>query len=291
MNRAALPHSPFGANASFDFGPPGEPAGFFPSSPAAAPQDVFVGCRPSSREPWSLLPFFTAKTNSPQPLPKGRYGRFLAWAGDKWMIGPLVFKLCTPFSPSSPNVEDDAFHHAPVVCGYLEYDNSHSADAAELIFGVGGERVSANDLHGLAGFGFDASYGFATAASTEVELRRDAAVFDAEIGPVAALHFNVPPHAKRIYPLALGFFAPGFYYERHFTDLAAVLAHGLAAHARYLAVADARDAEFMRSPLAFDLKTRAAIDVRRWLAGTQRLADDPEVDVAPLRELCRVVTG
>ena len=93
----ATPHAPFGANASFDFGPPGAPAGFALPAGTAVGQNVFVGCRSSAREPWSLLPFFTPTADGPQPLPKGRFGRFLAWAGDKWMIGPLVFKLCTPF--------------------------------------------------------------------------------------------------------------------------------------------------------------------------------------------------
>ena len=282
MSPSRAPHSPLGARASFDFGPPGATAGFAVPAGAGTEQDVFVGCRSSPREPWSLLPFFQPVPGGPQPLPKGRFGRFVAWAGDKWMIGPLVFKLCTPFPLHQ---SDERFDYAPIVCGYLEYDNSHSTDSAELIFGTSGtaETLPSN----LRGFAFGATHGFAAGPSAEIELCRDVGVFGIEIGPTAALRFLVPPQSKRIFPLALGFFQPGFHYARDFADLAAVLTHGLAGHARYLAASDQRDAEFMRSGASFEIKTRVASETRAWLAQSRRLAGQPPLDLAPLRSLAR----
>ncbi len=282
------PHAPLGANASFDFGPPDAPAGFALPASVARTANVYVGCRPSAAEPWSLLPFFAPVAGGPPPLPKGRFGRFFAWAGDKWMIGPLVFKLCTPFDPAATG--DEAFAYAPVVCGYFEYDNTHSADAAELVFGLGG-RGAKLAVAGTVGFAFRGPLGFATASSPEVSLRRDAAIFGADIGPAEALHFVVPPHARRIYPLVLGFRQAGFFYSTFFADLPSVLAYGLAHHARFLALADARDAEFMRSTLDFATKNQLAHDTRVWLAQTRRLSGAAPVDLTGLRDFARRVAG
>jgi hypothetical protein len=205
------------------------------------------------------------------------------------MIGPLVFKLATPFSPVGGS-ESEEFRYAPVVCGYLEYDNSHSREVAELVFGIGG---SADPISGpdLTGFSFGGTHGFATAVSREVELRRGAAVFGSEFAGLNALHFSVPPQSRRISPLVLGFCQSGFHYNRLFASLAAVLAHGLAEHSRYLAMADARDAEFMRSILSFEAKATSAQAVRAWLAQSRRRAGETDVDLTGLRDLCRSVTG
>ncbi len=282
MSRST-PHAPLGAEASFDFGPAGEPAAFRLAGSAPRPVDVFVGCRATVQEAWSLLPFFTARSAGPQPLPKGRFGRFMALAGDKWMIGPLVFKLCTPF-PRDLESTDDKFRHAPVVCGYLEYDNSHSSETAELVVGLGarGEPVNAADV---IGFSFDRAFGFATHPSPEAHAARGAEVFGSDIGPLAALRFTVPPQSKRIFPLAIGFYAPGYHYGRAFAGLADVLAFGLAEHARYLALADALDAGFMRSTRPFEAKTRATHEVRERLVHSRRLDGEPEIDLAPLHAL------
>lgn len=288
MNLESVPHSPLGAGATFFFGPAGSPAGFEQTAGAGAleAQDVFVGCKPDQAEEWKLLPAFTARPGVLQPLGRGRYGRFLAWAGDKWMIGPLVFKLCTPFETESRN--DDRFRCAPVVCGYLEYDNTHNDGAAELIFAVGRPAAPLR-VSGAAGWALDARCGFATSASAEVVARSDIAAFGFDVGAVSALVFTVPPHAKRIFPLALGFFASELYASRYFADLASVLNYGLGEHARFVALADQRDSEFMRSSLSLDEKTRVSLETRRWLAGTRRLRNEPEIDLTPLRQLAASV--
>jgi len=281
------PHAPFAAAASLDFGAPGERAVISLAGEPPAPRDFWVGCRHGPDAPWSLLPFFHAAPGGPAPLPKGRYGRFLGWAGDMWMIGPLVFKLCTPFDPR-PEPDDDRLRHAPVLCGYLEYDNTHGDDPVELAFGFGG-AFEPLVVDGGTAFGLDGAFGFATAVTDGVETRRDAAIFDADLGPAAALHFSVPPRAKRVHPLALGFYRTGYHYSAQFAGLADVLAHGLANHAHPLAVAEARDAEFMRSALTLPARAEAAHAVRVWLAQTVRRAGDPEVDLGGLRALCAAV--
>lgn len=289
MSPLPTPHAPLGASASFHLGPAGVNAGFALPANSAGAQNVVIGCRSSRSDQWSLLPFFAPPAEGPHPLPKGRFGRFLGWAGDKWMIGPLVFKLATPFTPTWATGQEK-FYYAPVVCGYLEYDNTHSAEAAELVFGVdGGAEEQVAD--GLVGFSFLGSHGFATTAHDEVSARTGVAVFGTNFAGLSALLFSVPPHAKRIFPLVLGFYQPGFYYGRWFDSLGAVLAHGVAEHANYLALADSRDAEFMRNSLAFDVKTRAAHAVRVWLAQTRRLAGESEVDLTELRALHQAMVG
>jgi hypothetical protein len=69
------------------------------------------------------------------------------------------------------------------------------------------------------------------------------------------------------------------------------LSFGLANHARYLARSDALDAEFMRSEFPFAAKTAAAHSMREWLAATRRSRDDGPVDLAPMKDLWRSVTG
>lgn len=286
---ASTPHAPLGANASLSLGPVGSPRGFSLSGEPAPNQDVFIGCRPTSSDSWSLLPFFAPPSGGPQPLPKGRYGRFLASAGDKWMIGPLVFKLCTPFPLSASN-DEDRFWYAPVVCGILEYDNSHSAEPAELIFGFGG-IATALSAEKLVGFGAGTSHGFATENSSEVQLRQNSALFGSEIGPASALHFSVPPKSRRIYPLVFAFYQPNFFYTQLYPDLSGVLNFGLANHARYLERSDALDAEFMRSELPFAEKTALSHRLREWLLTTRRARDGGPIDFEPARDLWRSVTG
>lgn len=285
---ALTPHAPLGAGARFDFGAPDSPAVFALDGGATLPCDFFVGCRHSAGAPWSLLPFFTARAGVPAPLPKGRYGRFLGWAGDKWMIGPLVFKLATPFDRETDS-SDERFRSAPLLAGYLEYDNTHSDDPVELVFGFGA-TASPLAVGGGLGFALGPSLGFATALADGVNARRDGAVFgDPAIGAAAAFHYAVPPRTKRVHPIVVGFHQPGLHYATWFAGLAEVLGFGLAEHARYLAMADARDAEFMRSALPLAARAEAAQAVRSWLAQSVRRAGAPAVDEAGLRALCAAV--
>lgn len=201
------------------------------------------------------------------------------------MIGPLVLKLCSPFEISNA-VQDERFWYAPVVCGYLEYDNSHNDETAEVVFGVSGE-APARGANSASGFDFDGTHGFATASTAEVRAARTGDVVSSDAGPVSALLFTVPAASKRIFPLVLGFFHPGFFYTELFSGLRDVLDFGLLNHAQYLACADALDAEFMRSQAPFDQKTSGAHALRSWLATSRRLAGQPALDVDPLRALWR----
>ena len=262
------------------------PTGTAPTAPA------FVGCRHSPREQWSLLPTYPPDGQLPAPLPKGRFGRFFSLANDKWMIGPLVFKIATPFPAGIASTHEDAFRYAPVVCAYLEYDNIHSEQPADLVFGIvaPGSALS-SAASDLCGFAVNNAYGFAAPQSGEVSERAGAAVFDSGSLSACALRFHVPPHSRRIFPLVFGFFDPGFHYANHHRSLIAALRFGLAHHARYLAEADAHDSKFMRSTLPSDAKQALALRVRTWLSETRRLLAEPEIDVAPLVELCRPLSS
>lgn len=288
MNEQSLPHSPLGTGAAFFFGPPGAPAGFSQPDLGASfvPQDIFVGCKQDENATWSLLPAFTARLGKLEPLVRGRYGRFLAWSGDKWMIGPLVFKICTPFTLEGPH--DEPFDYAPVVCGYLEYDNSHSSETAELLFGISGEATRIDSANAL-GWRFGSSCGFATAPSDEASTVHGDAVFGVNVGPLSALQFAVPPHSKRIVSLVLGWHSAEIFASRWFADVQSVLAYGLDHHGRYIALSDQRDMEFMRSSLSLADKARVATETRTWLASTRRRTSDPEIDLSPLRQIAAEV--
>lgn len=288
MPVSALCHAPLGAAASLDFGPAGTPGGLAVPTGTGGGEGVFVGCRTAPNEPWSLLPLFEPSAAVPAPLPKGRFGRFLAVAGDKWMIGPLVFKLCTPFD-LAPGT-DERFEYAPVVCGYVEFENTHSETAADLVFGLGRAGVPLL-LPGVVGFSFDGAAGFATAATDEVHACTGAAVFEGPAAPLSALRFTVPAHSRHVFPLVVGFHRDGFHHTADFANLSAVLEYGLREHARYLALADRRDGELMRSAADFAAKGRISEEIRRWLAQSRRLRGEPALDLAGLAELWRPISG
>jgi hypothetical protein len=198
------------------------------------------------------------------------------------MIGPLVFKLCTPFALEE--TDDQPFAYAPLVCGYLEYDNSHSGATAELIFGMGAHATPFDSM-GARGWQFDSSCGFATEATNEVHVVEGRYALSLDIGPLSALKFIVPPHGKRLFPLVLAWHAYDLYARRWFPDLPSVLEYGLKNHERYIALSDQRDAEFMRSSASFDEKSRLARDTRTWLAATHRRVGDPAIDLSPLEQI------
>ena len=276
-----LPHASLGANASFTTGGDQSQQGFALSNGRLLRQELIVGCRSAPDSAWSLLPFFSPEPSGLQPLSKGRYGRFLAAAGDKWMIGPLVFKLCTPF-PLSVADEDEAFWYAPAISGYLEYDNSHNGEPAEMVFGISGH---AEVLDAETGFAFGEACGFTTSPSAEVRLlSRDNCP---ELSPTLAngIRFFVPAHAKRIFPLVIGFHDPALFYAATFPDLRAVLKYGLTSHDRRVATSDALDAKFMRSSLSPAEKSAFAYSVRELLAGSRRMRNGDPVDLNPIREL------
>lgn len=205
------------------------------------------------------------------------------------MIGPLVFKVCTPYFLQATG--DDLLEYAPVVCAYLEYDNTHSDDSAELVFGVGSSEAEPLTKEDLAGFRFRDSHGYATAASEEVDVRQDTEDLGTVLSPANTLRFQIPPHAKRVYPLVFGFLRSGDYASQLFTSLVAVLKYGLLEHPRYIAAADTLDAEFMRSSRSLEEKARLAREVRSWLAETHRLAGQPPLDLTPLRRIHDLVTA
>ena len=288
MSIESLPHSPLGAGATFYFGPPGAPAGFSANGSPFVAQDIFVGCKHDENAAWSLLPAFAGRPGTLEPLPRGRYGRFLAWAGDKWMIGPLVFKLCTPFPLEQ--IDDQPFSYAPLVCGYLEYDNSHSGATAELIFGIGAHATLFGSA-GVRGWQFGSSCGFATAATEEVRVIQGRDAFDLDIAPLSAFKFTVPPHTRRIFPLVLAWHANELYASRFFADVQSVLAYGLKKHERYIALSDQRDTEFMRSSVSFEEKAQLARETRTWLASTHRRVGDPEIEWSSLQQIAARVRG
>ncbi|MCR6656719.1 MAG: glycoside hydrolase family 52 protein [Opitutus sp.] len=281
-------HAPFAAGADFAFGP-GAPAEI-KNGATSASFDFWVGCRHAPNTPWGLLPFYRADAGRPEPLVKGRYGRFLGWSGDKWMIGPLVFKLCTPFDPAPAVADDERFLHAPVLCGYLEYDNTHSDDHVELIFGLGG-AFQPLDADGAAGFAHASGFAIATPAVESARLCRDLSAIGAGPEPAGLIHFAVAPRTKDVRPLVVAFHHSAYHYATLFPTLGAAVSYGLAEHARYLTISEARDAEFMRSPLLLAARTTAANEIRQWLASTARKVGEAPLDLAPMRALHAAVVN
>jgi hypothetical protein len=308
-------HSPYGAFASFTVGLVDSTGGFGQSLKGAARQNVYIGFRPAGGAEWRLLPFlkpqasqevaFTGDATVAQP-PRGyhamrpsEYVRTMGLASDTWTSdgGRFGFSLLSPFEevPDPDTLPDAKARHllAPVVCGWIEYDNRAGKEDASLIFGIGDSDRPLRPLDDtnptLAGFACGTGYGYATEPGKGVELRQGFDVLSPKfkdyrgllvIAGETALVFTVPAGKKRRFPLALGFFEGGtvttgiatrYAYTRHFQDLEDVLSHGLKARDAYEAVARKRDRELERSGLDRDQRYLVAQATHSYLGSTQLL--------------------
>lgn len=308
-------HSPFGAFASFTIGLIDSPGGFGQSLRGPAKQNVYIGFRTAAQAAWQLLPFlkpepsgesaFTGDTAVVQPprafraLRPSEFKRTLHLASDTWRADDdrFGFSLLTPFDrvPDPVRMSRSAarLHLAPVVTGWIEYDNRAGDEPVELIFGVGhGEdtfRPLIDTNPALPGFAGGTAFGYATAPSPDVALRQSFDILDPKfrdhrgllvIAGETALVFTIPARKRRRFPLALGFYAAGlvttglktrFAYTRVFRDLEDVLVHGLAHHDHYTRLAARRDRELDRSRLDPDQKFLLAQAVHSYLGSSQLL--------------------
>ncbi len=308
-------HAPFGAFASFTVGLVDAPGGFGQSLQGPARQNVYVGYRAAPQPVWQLLPFFSPPQsagaaftgeagtrqipNNINALRPADYTRKLGWASDTWEADGrrFSFSLLTPFSavpdPARLGRAAARLHLAPLVCGWIEYDNRAGAAPVELMFGLGDPDRPWRPLDEaqprLTGFANGTNFGYATKPARGVELRQGFDVFAPKhrdyrglliIGGEAALVFTVPARQRRRFPLVLGFFQAGlvttglraaYAYTRVFRDLEDVLAHGLAQHARYVRTAAARDRELARSRLDADQRFLLAQATHSYFGNTQLL--------------------
>ncbi|HEY5550888.1 MAG TPA: glycoside hydrolase family 52 protein [Opitutaceae bacterium] len=244
---------------------------------------LFVGIRQSPALPWRMLPLFAAApAGGAEPfevLTPGRYGRTFAFASDRWLIGPLVFKLCTPWwvtaSPDACDREMARLHFAPSIGGFVEYDNTHSEEPVEVIVGMGapgaGFEVIAKDMIGFVAGG---RVGFATALSADVRSRTGGAPFAEGLtsrGDYAALVFKIPAATKRVFPFAVGFFDPYDATQLHrslFGSVEEVMASALANNSEVIRRADELDAAWFGSPGPWEEKVAHAHAVRSHLAAS-----------------------
>jgi hypothetical protein len=226
------------------------------------------------------------------------YDRSLGWATDRFAHGPFAFTLHTPWDhtprPDTLDREAARFAFAPVVCAVLEADNSDSDLPLELVFGLGDKtgpwRPLSDVRSDLVGFARGLDYGYATQASPEVSLHQGLEAWSGKyhdhrglhlLGGESQLRFAVPPRSRRAYPIALGFHRAGpvttgisasLYHATLFSDLEDVLAHGLAQHERYLALAARRDAELASAPLSSDQRWLVAQATHGYFGSTELLA-------------------
>lgn len=308
-------HSPFGAFASFTIGLLNAQGGFGQALRGPAAQNVYIGFRHSGAGAWQLLPFFqpsrsqeaaftgvegeSTQNSTLQPLAGDAFKRHLGWCSDTWRAdtGCFGFSLLTPLDrvpdPGRMSRARERLHLAPVVCGWIEYDNRAGDTPVELIFGIGEpERPPRplGDSHpGLAGFATGTAYGYATRPGRGVALRQGFDVFAPKffdvrglhvVGPEAALVFTVPARRRRRFPLVLGFYESGqattgmpctYAYTRCFTGLEDVLDHGLRHFSEYEKIALTRDRELERSGLDEDQRFLVAQAAHSYLGNTQLL--------------------
>jgi hypothetical protein len=309
-------HSPFGAFASFTIGLVDSPGGFGQSLRGPAKQNIYIGFRrPEPGAQWRLLPFltppksqegaFTGDTTVVQ-APRGftslrpaDYERTLGWASDTWRAdgGRFGFSLLTPFGevPDPARLKRTAarFHLAPLIAGWIEYDNRTGTEPVELMFGVGNGddtmRPLGDTCPALAGFAGGRRFGYATTPGRDVALRQGFDILAPKfrdyrgllvIAGETALVFTVPAGRKRRFPLVLGFYAAGpvtaglegsYAYTRWFKDLEDVLTHGLAEYDRYEKLAARRDRELARSKLDADQRFLLAQATHSYLGSSQLL--------------------
>jgi hypothetical protein len=308
-------HSPFGAFASFTCGLVDAPGGFGQSLRGPARQNLYIGYRPTPTDRWRLLPFltppksqegaFTGDTTVVQP-PRGfdtlrptDCEHTLGWASDTWRAGEgrFGFSLLTPFGrvPDPAGMKRTAarFHLAPLVTGWIEYDNRAGSAPVELMFGVGVGDETLRPLGdtgpGLAGFASGGRFGYATRPGRGIALRQGFDLLNNRfrdfrglhvIAGETALHFTVPAGRRQRFPLVLGFFAAGpvstgldgcYAYTRVFADLEDVLAHGLREYPRYVRLAAQRDRELARSGLDADQQFLLAQATHSYFGSTELL--------------------
>ena len=308
-------HSPFGAFASFTVGLVDAPGGFGQSRRGPARQNVYVGFRHGPAAKWELLPFltppqsqegaFTGDTTVAAP-PRGftalrpaAYQRTLGLASDTWRADQarFGFSLLSPFGevPDPVKMKKSAarFHLAPLITGWIEYDNRAGAMPVELMFGVGHGDDTLRPLGdtdaALAGFASGGRFGYATKPGRGIELRQGFDVLAPKfrdyrgllvIAGETALVFHVPAGQRKRFPLVFGFYAAGtvttgikstYAYTRVFRDLEDVLGHGLTEYRAYEKLAAARDRELARSRLDADQKFLLAQAVHSYLGSTQLL--------------------
>jgi xylan 1,4-beta-xylosidase len=311
-------HAPFGAFASFSIGLVGSPGGFGQSLRGAGHQNVYVGYRTGDAPDalWQMLPFFRPPQsnegaftgadpgNSVAPtgftmLEPSAYERTLGWASDTWRAGSgrFGFSLLSPFAPiADPARMSRAaarFALAPVVTGWIEFDNRTGKTPVELMFGIGEldrlQRPVADAGLDLPGFAVGPDFGYATARSAAVGQRLGFDVFAPKfrdyrglhvIGGESALTFKVPAGLKKRFPLVLAFFqgaavttgiSAGYAYAQFFENLEDVLEHGLANRARYESIAARRDRELASSGLDADQQFLLAQAAHSYLGSTQLL--------------------
>lgn len=308
-------HAPFGAFASFTFGLLDSPGGFGHALKGPARQNLYIGYKTGAAAKWKLLPYFTPPKNDEtsfvgeaavvrppsnlESLRPDSFKRELGWASHTLTAEEdrFRFKLVTPFDvvPDPQRLKGDRarFLLAPVVTGSIEFDNRAGKEPVQLIFGIGepekGMRPLTDTLEAVAGFAGGRQFGYATPASSAVEMRQGFDVFAPKfrdyrgllvIGGETALVFTVPAGKKKSFPLALGFYEEGrittgidaaYAYTRHFDSLEDVLAHGLKRHADYAKLAELRDRELARSALSEDQKFLLAQATHSYLGSSQLL--------------------
>ncbi len=310
-------HAPFGAFASFAIGLVGSPGGFGQSLRGAGRQNVYVGFRSGAAgAEWQMLPFFRPPQsnegaftgadpgNSVAPsgfrmLEPAQYERTLGWASDTWRAegGRFGFSLLSPFSqlpdPATLSRTAARFALAPVVTGWIEFDNRTGSDPVELMFGVGEldrlQRPVQDAGLDLPGFAVGPDFGYATARSSAVGQRLGFDVFAPKfrdyrgvhvIGGESALTFKVPAGQRKRFPLVLGFFQgadvttgiPARYaYAQFFKNLEDVLEHGLKHRSAYEKIAAQRDRELARAKLDADQKFLLAQAAHSYLGSTELL--------------------
>jgi hypothetical protein len=308
-------HSPFGAFASFSIGLVDSPGGFGHALRGPARQNIYIGYRISEQTTWKLLPFltppkslegaFTGDSTVVQ-APRGfesirpdEYERTLGWASDTWRADEsrFGFSLLSPFDkvPDPKKLSKTAarFYLAPLVTGWIEYDNRAGKSPVELVFGVGnGEdtlRPLTDTSDALAGFANGTAYGYATAPSRDVSLRQGFDILAPKFRDYRGLHvlagesglvFTVPAGRRKRFPLVLGFFNGGpittgiasvYAYSRVFRDLEDVLAYGLAEYSKYEKLAAQRDRELAKSKLDDDQRFLLAQGTHSYLGNSQLL--------------------
>ncbi len=314
-------HSPFGAFASFTIGLTDSQGGFGQALRGPAAQNVYIGYKQADQKAWQLLPYFqpsrsqeaaftgvegeATQARTMQALPADAFTRELGWCTDTWRAnaGCFGFSLLTPVDriadPTRLSKARERFHLAPIVCGWIEYDNRAGDGAVELVFGLGEPerppRPLADSHPGLAGFATGTSYGYATRPAKGVSLRQGFDIFAPKffdyrglhvIGSESALVFTVPAGRRRRFPLVLGFYQPDqattgmpteYAFSRCFSGLEDALDHGLNHFSEYEKIALTRDRELARSGLDEHQRYLVAQSTHSYLGNTQLLRSGPEV--------------
>ena len=313
-------HSPMGAHSTFTIGNFGMPGGM--ATEKSAPNDgcIFVGYKDGAGT-IHTMPFYRDVSNDAERYTQNSFedpieaktieenavSREYNWSTDRFSAKNIELTLFTPFSPipDPASAEDSELKYAscPATLAKLVITND-SEMAIDGFFALNSTDYWTPVSHGsspLKGATTRSSRGFATADDVEEfsDFSVDRALSGEHktprflLGTVAGIRFKVEPGESRTIWLSLAYYLEGvvtfnkrmrYFYTKYFSDIESVFEYSLANRRRYVATANANDAELRATGMSEAQQFLLAHATRSYYGSTQWLLNEAGESVWVVQE-------